>query len=282
MKKLFNLFVLFLFFAATISAQTFDYKNVCLTSDEQKLAGLINAFRKENKKSTLPLSKALTIVAKAHVTDLQENRPDTSICLTGSWSDNADWTPCCYNKYVLNEECMWGKPKELTDYPYRGYELSYFEEGIIQVDSLFNIWMTSEETKDMLLTQGNFSPKKWETMGLAVGENYACIWFGQRTDAAGSPPACETLQPKNQENENKPVASGKQQSYYLIYGSFILQADAEEAVKRYNKNGFTNAQILQAGQRFRVALNKFASLKAAMDAKEKLSSSYREAWILKE
>ncbi len=64
---------------------------------------------------------------------------------------------------------MWDKPKELTKYPFRGYELSYFEEGIIQVDSLFQIWMTSQEAKDMLLTHGNFSAKKMGNYGFGCG-----------------------------------------------------------------------------------------------------------------
>jgi len=275
------LLILLVLFSLQLSAQTFDYENVCLNSQEQKLAKLINDFRKENKKSSLPLSKALTIVAKTHVADLQNNRPDTSICLTGSWSNKGNWTPCCYNKYIVKEDCMWDKPKELTKYPFRGYELSYFEEGIIQVDSLFSIWMTSEETKDMLLTNGNFSSKKWETMGLAVGENYACVWFGQRTDGAGAPPPCESLK-ASETLANKEVDNSKPQKYYIIYGSFALESDAKEAVKRFNNSGFKGAEILSSGNRFRVSLSKHDNLKEAMAFKEKLSASYKDAWILKE
>lgn len=270
-----------LLFTLTISAQTVDYENVCLNSNEQKLAKLINDFRKANKKSSLPLSKALTIVAKTHVLDLQDNNPDTSICLTASWSNKGNWTACCYNKYLLNEACMWDKPKELTKYPFRGYELSYFEEGIIQVDSLFSIWMSSEETKNMLLTNGNFSSKKWEIMGLAIGENYASVWFGQRADAAGSPPGCESLAASSKKADDK-TSTIKPQKYYLIYGSFTLEADAKEAVKRFNNTGFKGAEILQSNNRYRVSLNSYDNLKDAMAAKEKLSASYKDAWILKE
>ncbi|MBZ0241825.1 MAG: hypothetical protein K8F24_01300, partial [Bacteroidales bacterium] len=237
MYKFRYLLLSFLLISLSASAQSFDYENVCLNASEQKLAKLINDFRKANRKGSLPLSKALSIVAKTHVADLQNNNPDTSICLTASWSNKGKWTACCYNKYILKEDCMWDKPKELTKYPYRGYELSYFEEGIIQVDSLFSIWMSSEETKDMLLTNGNHATKKWETMGLAVGENYACVWFGQRADAAGSPPGCETL--KTAEIATAENAdNSKPQKYYLIYGSFTLESDAKEAVKRFNNSGF--------------------------------------------
>jgi len=281
MYKFRYLLISILLLSLNISAQIVDYENVCLNADEQKLAKLINDFRKENKKSRLPLSKALTIVAKTHVVDLQNNKPDTSICLTASWSNKGNWTSCCYNKYILKEACMWDKPKELTKYPYRGYELSYFEEGIIQVDSLFSIWMSSDETKDMLLTNGNHSSKKWEAMGLAVGENYASVWFGQRADAAGSPPGCETIKTAEiAKTEN--LDNSRQQKYYLIYGSFTLESDAKEAVKRFKNSGLKEAEILASGDRFRVSLNKFDNLKDAMSFKEKLATTYKDAWILKE
>lgn len=281
MSKIRYVLFLIILFPLAVSAQTYDYDNVCLNANEQKLAKLINDFRKENKKNSLPLSKALTIVAKTHVADLQNNKPDTSICLTGSWSNKGNWTPCCYNKYIVKEDCMWDKPKELTKYPFRGYELSYFEEGIIQVDSLFQIWMTSQEAKDMLLTHGNFSAKKWETMGLAVGENYASLWFGQRTDGAGAPPACESLK-MPETSATADVDDSSQQNYYLIYGSFALRSDAREAVKRFINSGFKEAEMLPSGDRFRVYLSKHSNLKDAMAAKEKLNTSYKEAWILKE
>ena len=263
----------------SLIAQQFELKQVCLDQNELKLAELINAFRKANRKPVLPLSSALSFVAQTHINDLQENRPDTSICLTASWSDKGKWTACCYNKYIVNQECMWAKPKELTSYPFRGYELSYFQEELIIVDSVFKVWMKSEDTRDMLLTSGNYSAKKWETMGVGVGDNYVSVWFGQRADANGKPKNCEEL--REAERKQEVSASGKEK-YYLIFGSFAYQGDAQEAVKRYQKSGFQNAMMLKSNNRIRVALDVFDSLREATEAKEKLSSTYKDAWILKE
>lgn len=278
MKNSILLFLL-VFLITPLIAQQFDSKQVCLNQSELRLAELINDFRKANKKPVLPLSTALSFVAQIHINDLQENRPDTSICLTASWSENGTWTACCYNKYIVNQECMWAKPKELTSYPFRGYELSYFQEELINVDSVFKVWMKSEDTKDMLLTAGNHYSKKWETMGVGVGDNYVSVWFGQRADANGKPKNCEEL--KASERKQEMSDSGKEK-YYLIFGSFAYQGDAEEAVKRYQKSGFKNAMILKSDNRTRVALNVFDNLRDATEAKEKLGSTYKDAWILKE
>ncbi|HPE43182.1 MAG TPA: SPOR domain-containing protein [Bacteroidales bacterium] len=273
------LILLFVFILSGLFAQDFQADQVCLSQAEFRLAELINNFRKENRKPVLPLSSALSFVAQTHLKDLQENHPDTSICLTASWSDKGSWTACCYNKYIVNQECMWSKPKELTSYPFRGYELSYFQEEIITVDSVFKLWLKSEETIDMLLTTGSQSAKRWETMGLGVSENYISVWFGQRADAAGKPKDCVEIR------EAK-IAQAKQKNaaerYYLIYGSFSQEADAKEAIKRYQNNGFKNAMILKTDQRIRIALDVFDNLKDATEAKEKLGSTYKDAWILKE
>ncbi|HOI31780.1 MAG: SPOR domain-containing protein [Bacteroidales bacterium] len=278
MKSILLIILLFLF-APGLFAQEFRADQVCLSQAELKLAEHINAFRKENRKPVLPLSAALSFVAQTHVKDLQENHPDTSICLTASWSDKGNWTACCYNKYLVNQECMWGKPKELTSYPFRGYELSYFQEEVISVDSIFSLWLKNEETRDMLLTTGLQSTKRWETMGIGMSDNYVSVWFGQRADAAGKPKNCEDIR------ESK-IAQGKQKNaaerYYLIYGSFLQEADAKEAIKRYQKNGFKNAVILRTDQRIRIALDVFDNLKEATESKEKLGSTYKDAWILKE
>lgn len=256
---------------------------VCMNDDEIRLAELINKFRIENKMPVVPLSSSLTLVAKTHAFDLQTNNPDTSICSTASWSNKGNWKSCCFNPYVLREECMWDKPKELTSYVYRGYELSHFEERIIQVDSLFALWKSAEEAADMLLTKGAYHDKKWEAMGLAIGENYASVWFGQRSDSKGKPQKCTEIA-NRQQNLTINTASTETNisKYYLIYGSFSDRKDADEAVKRYKNTGLHEAMVIEKNNKIRVAIGVFNSLKDAMAAKEKLASSFNDAWILKD
>ena len=132
----------------------------CINSNEIELFNQLNRLIDEYGKMELELSASLSYVAHVHVNDLLINRPDTSVCNLSSWSGNGDWTACCHNPYVPQQDCMWDKPKELTTYPYRGYELvSYFEDDFT-IDSVLKLWSTSKVVLDMILTEHPFSNAK--------------------------------------------------------------------------------------------------------------------------
>ena len=255
--------------------------NFCVSLDEQLLYDKINLLRLDYGKSDIEFSVSLSYVAAVHIEDLTKNRPDTSVCNLSSWSDKGDWTACCYNPYVPNQDCMWDKPKELTPYPYRGYELvGYFEDGFT-VDSVIQLWAETKAVLDMLLTDGNFKKKKWITMGVAMNEEYVSVWFGQRADRLGEPDLCTN---KIDTPEQAAIISTEAApiTYYLIFGSFSDPKDAKEAVKRYKKNGFEEAGTIPGEGMTRVYLGKYTDLKEIMYVKQKLPYTYREAWIYKE
>ena len=267
-----------------LNAQLTTVESICLDEQELRLANLINNFRLQNDLPAIPLSKSLSFVAKTHAYDLQLNKQDTSICNAHSWSNKGKWKACCYNNYINSSNCMWDKPKELTAYTFRGYEIVFSEEGIVLVDSVFRLIKTSPEASSLLLGIDSHSDKKWLALGVGVSENYISIWLGQRNDIAGKPLLCSEIQ--NQQNAQAAAvsitASGKAARYYLIYGSFQTQADANEAVKRYKNSGLENVSILRKDGRFRVAIDVCDNLKDAMKSKEKYQSLYPEAWIYKE
>ena len=254
--------------------------DICINVNEHLLAEKINNLRKQYGKRAIPLSKSLTYVAKLHVEDLQKNHPDTSICNLSSWSDKGKWTPCCYNKYVVNHDCMWKKPKELTGYIYRGYEMAaYFQDGV-STDSLEYVWFDSRKVLDFILTQGDWSQKSWRAMGVAMSGNYVSVWFGQRADKAGKPALCketvnQTIKPKTVTGNNKT------KGYYLIFGSYNKMKDAKSAVRRVKAEGFKHAGVITKNNHFRLYLSKFDTLKEAMAAKQKLPTQFKDAWILK-
>ncbi len=107
--------------SGSLLAQKKIPSSFCLHPAEKRLADSINNIRLSQGKKALQLSVSLSFVARAHVADLLNNHPDTSICNLSSWSDKGPWKACCYNPYVVNHNGMWEKPKELTNYPYRGY-----------------------------------------------------------------------------------------------------------------------------------------------------------------
>ncbi len=277
--KLFVFLILVFFVCNRISAQT--TKNIpddfCISADDNKLLESLNQFLVENGKKKLEYSKSLSYVAKLHVDDLLLNHPDTSICNLSSWSNNGEWTGCCYNKYVPNQDCMWEKPKELTSFKYRGYEMAFYFEENFNPDTLMQLLLSSNSAIDMLLTKGDYSKKKWVCMGVALNVNYASIWFAQRADNAGTPKLCN-----NSNTGTAEITDEGKAKYYIIVSSFSSIKDAREALKRLKQNGFKNAGILKSENNFRVYLNELEVLKEAMYFKQKLPYTYNDAWILKE
>ncbi len=286
-RKLFLLLIFFIISITSLQSQLTSVESFCLDDQELQLAALINNFRVQNDLPPIALSRSLSYVAKTHVYDLQLNKQDTSICNAHSWSNKGKWKSCCFNSYVVNNNCMWDKPKELTPYIYRGYEMVFNEEGIVQVDSVFYLWKTAYEAVDMLLSRNQHSDKKWLAMGVGVSENYVSVWFGQRPDPTEKLISCKEAMRNNLSNSESESSqqlniSGQTAKYYLIYGSFNTRSDAEEAVKRYKKSGLQQVSILQKDGRFRVAIDAHNNLKDAMKSKERLHDQYPEAWIYKD
>ena len=273
-------FVLFIYLLSLLQV-SFAQKKIpsgfCVTQNEMNLFKTINSIRKEYGKKAVKLSTSLSVVARTHCNDLLLNHPDTSICNLSSWSDKGKWTPCCFNSYIPKPLCMKKKPKELTPYPYYGYEMvTFFQEGY-NLDSLILLWSDTKEVLDMLLTRGIWSEKKWVVAGVGIDSNYVSVWFGQKPDKVKPPRICKS---KKVVKNNKPAVVQKQY-FYLIVASFNNLADAKEALRRTKKNGFKKAGVLKGKKNVRVYLGKYEGLKEATHVKNTLSPTYRDAWILK-
>jgi hypothetical protein len=100
------------------------------TSEEQKLYDLIMDYRKGKGLPSIPFSCSLTKVAQAHVKDLHLNKPDQNTCNMHSWSSKGSWSSCCYTDDHAEAECMWDKPREMTDYEGNGYEIAFGSYGM--------------------------------------------------------------------------------------------------------------------------------------------------------
>jgi Sporulation related domain. len=86
---------------------------------------------------------------------------------------------------------MWNKPKEITKYKYRGYELSYYQDEVINVNDVAYIWKTTPAASDMLLCKGKYKNYTWKAMGIGIDDHYVCVWFGQSKDIYGEPKSCK-------------------------------------------------------------------------------------------
>ncbi len=265
------------FFVFMLSFSLYAQKKVpasyCMHPLEKQLADSINRLRAEHGKKALPLSVSLSYVARLHVTDLLQNHPDTSICNLSSWSDKGRWTPCCYNRYVVNHDCMWKKPKELTTYPYRGYEMAAYAQDKLNIDSILAMWKVSPEAMDMILTRGVWEKKSWACMGVAVNSHYVSVWYGQRPDRAGKPKICRSANSIAQKHASL-------HGYFLIYGSFPGMRSAGRALNQLKAKGFRYAGILKSHKYIRVYIMRSADFDQVKKERQKLKKKYPDLWIL--
>jgi len=273
--------ILILGFVLMISVYSFGQKKIpssfCVSPEEFQLLDFVNSIRQEYGMKPVKLSASLSFVAKTHVDDLLQNHPDTSICNLSSWSDKGKWTPCCYNAYIPNPLCMKKKPKELTPYPYYGYEMAAYFQDDFSLDSLVPMWSDTKQVLDMILTRGEWAEKKWVVAGVGINNHYVSVWFGQKPDHQRYPKVCKG----SSKGSKSTLVTHSPSFFYLIIASFTNKADAGEALKRTGKNGFKNAGILHVGKNYRVYLDKFNTLKKASFENEKLPATYSDAWILK-
>jgi len=157
--------------------------NVSLNTEEIRLYKLVNKYRAKNGLSAIPLSSSLTYVAQTHVRDLQ-NSPPRGNCNMHSWSTNGAWSSCCYTPDHAQAQCMWDKPRELTNYPGNGYENAHGGSNGYQATatSALKGWKRSHGHNAVILNQGIWSKHSWKALGVGIYKGYAVLWFGKEID----------------------------------------------------------------------------------------------------
>ena len=164
--------------------------------DEKELYDLIMDYRKSKGLDEIPVSKALSIVAHSHAMDLNLNfDASKESCNTHSWSESDVWKKCCYSSDHSNPECMWYKPRELTYYEGNGYEIVVSRTGShegssIKPEAALNSWKKSSGHNDVILNKSIWKDLKWQSIGIGIEGDYACVWFGEETDKFGGPAEC--------------------------------------------------------------------------------------------
>jgi len=273
--------LLWLTIGMTLSGSLFAQKKVpssfCLHPAEKQLAYSINRIRTSHGKKALSLSVSLSFVARTHVTDLLINHPDTSICNLSSWSNKGKgkWKAVCYNPYVVNHSGMWNKPKELTGYRYRGYEMVAYTQDNLNVDSILSMWKDSPEAMAMILTNGVWNKKSWACMGIGINGHYASVWFGQRPDRAGKPKECRSVK----KNNKKPTT---RHAFYLVYGSYPGMSSATKVMHRLKAKGFKSAGILRSHKHNRVYLYRSTDFQQVKKERQRWLKKYPKMWILQQ
>lgn len=72
--------------------------------------------------------------------------------------------------------------------------------------------------------------------------------------------------------------------YCIIVSSLPTEKDAKEVRNNYQRQGFADACILEGGNRYRIALHRFADKKAAYQKLNELrkTDAFKQAWVLTE
>lgn len=162
----------------------------CPSDREQALIAEIHSYRRSRGLSRIPVSPALNKVAQIHVRDLAQHAPhDENGCNLHSWSEDGEWTPCCYTPDHAQASCMWRKPQEITSYAANGYEIA--ASGATTAKDALSQWQSSPGHNAVLVNRGTWSSVKWEAMGVGMFEKYAVVWFGERPDSTATSPSCE-------------------------------------------------------------------------------------------
>ncbi len=192
-------FLLLFFFPVIGGGPTFiqiEFDEVCITREEAKLHRLINEYRDSRGLSPIPLSLNLTKVAKTHAADLYYNNPHyEDLCNMHSWSAKGDWEPCCYTYDHANAECMWNKPREISNYKGYGYEIVFYMSPVTGEISMasesLDSWKQSPAHNNIIINAGIFSNIEWNAIGIGIYKEYVTVWFGEKTDDEGEPERCE-------------------------------------------------------------------------------------------
>lgn len=158
-----------------------------VSDPEYALYQQVMAYRAQHRLPSIPLSRSLTLVAQAHVHDLEEHQPVRGRCNLHSWSDHGAWSPCCYTGSPQVASCMWDKPRELTSYPGNGYEIAYWSSGEALPEAALQGWKGSKGHNAVVLNKGIWKDSRWNAIGIGIYGHYAVIWFGEEADQEGGP-----------------------------------------------------------------------------------------------
>ncbi|MCK9616314.1 MAG: SPOR domain-containing protein [Lentimicrobiaceae bacterium] len=241
----------------------------------------MNDLRVGDSQPKLPLSLQLCFVARTHANDLALHLPDEDFCNLHSWSAFGVWKKCCYNKDMSSIACMTEKPKELTGYKGKGYEMVYFENDSLNVNSIVSFWQQNDLVTDFFLSRNKWQGANWKTLGVGIYKGYVCVWMGTEPDPLAPPDTCGL-----NHGNSLPIATSIETmnsivKYYLVYGSYNSQNEAKEAVSKLQKAGYTNTKMIKNNANYRVVLNEFTSLESALQQKERVKKVYKQVWLLK-
>jgi hypothetical protein len=199
MSRLFAVCLLMIIFSGKVYPQketaVKQLPEICLSQTEAELYKLINEYRVQKGLPEVRLSASLCFVAQTHAKDQTENFKEGKRCNMHSWSKKGNWSSGCYTPDHRNAKLMWNKPRELTNYPGDGYEISFYSTYKYTSPAAFakdilDGWKKSPGHNDVIMNKKIWKNEHWQAIGIGIYGEYADVWFGREKDAAGEPARC--------------------------------------------------------------------------------------------
>ena len=166
-----------------------------LSAKEMELFRLVNKYRESHGLQPIANSRSLNKVARVHAVDLAEHSPAEGQDSRGlncsslhSWSDKGSWRQVCYTKDHIYAEAMWNKPREITNFTYRGdgYENAYSTEAEeVTPAKVLEAWKSSQSHNAILLESGIWKGSNLRAFGIGIYKNNAVMWVGSFVDPLG-------------------------------------------------------------------------------------------------
>ncbi|MBL6949642.1 MAG: hypothetical protein ISR57_03260 [Bacteroidales bacterium] len=263
--------------------------NFCISEMEWKLYRMISQYRHQYDLPPIPLSKSLCYVANTHVKDLFFHHPDVEPCNFHSWSDKGPWEPSCYPGDEAEETTVWNKPAELTGYPGKGFEIVYWENNAVVIDSVIAFWKSFDYFNGFLMNTGKWEGNEWKAIGIGICQNYAATWFGEIPDTSGVPYVCGQEPPKPKPKPDtvsalkteKPVPPPISGTYYIIVKSQLPKKASEKLARQLIEKGYPKASVLTHDNKVRVSIFHTTNRERALQMLRETKVTYRDAWLYK-
>ena len=292
--------------------------NFCITPAVMELFIRINEYRQQFSLPPVQLSKSLCYVASLHAKDLSLHHPDQGGCNFHSWSGKSFWKPFCYPKDENKINSVWDKPRELTTYPAKAYEIVYWENALLVTDTVIMVWKTEEYFNSFLLNSGKWQGKQWNAIGIAVYENYACAWFGDAPDPEGVAYVCGSAPEVHAPDTVKPVVAVKKvrvpkpkpvktdsiiskppdtlsakpaepirtndttiKTYYIIVKTNLSMSAATKLVTTLKATEYPDARVITRDEKIRVSVFESPSKPVVTAKLKEVKKTYTDAWLYK-
>jgi len=281
--------------------------NFSIKEPEMKLFRMVNEYRQQYGLPAIPLSKSLCYVAAVHAKDLMFYHPDQGSCNFHSWSNKGSWIPVCYPKDETKKVSVWDKPRELTTYPAKAYEIVYWENTQLLPDSIMMVWRTEDYFNSFLLNTGKWQGQTWNAIGIAIFENYACAWFGMVTDPEGTETLSGTkpdvtksiIKDSTTRKSKKPLKETKTiqvpkpvtdyalttqpvNSWFIIIKTNLPADAAQKLVEELRSKDYPQAKFFEKDGKTRVSVFGPVDKPTASAMLKEVKKVYKDAWLLKE